>query len=36
MKVPVPPEAESNPIVAEFEARTTALNHLKPISSFSA
>lgn len=29
MKAPVPPEAESHPIFAEVEARTTAIDHLE-------
>ena len=29
MKAPVPPEAESHQIVAEVEARTTAIDHLE-------
>jgi hypothetical protein len=35
MKAPVPPEAESHQIVSEVEARTTAMNHLEQILSFS-
>jgi hypothetical protein len=36
VKAPVPSEAESHQIVAEVEARTTAMNHPEQILSFSA
>lgn len=35
MEVPIPPEAESRQIVAEFEARTTAMNDIEQILIFS-